>query len=83
MPALANKNVPVATFATFVATDSLLSPQLIEMCCKKCILLDHSTKKQHLEKIPVATFKRPVATCGEWRQGLTSLLYAHAGFIYN
>ncbi len=43
-PALSNQNVPVATFATFVATDSLLSPQLREMCCKSCNLIDLSTK---------------------------------------
>ncbi len=42
-PALSNQNVSVATFATFVATDSLLLPQLREMCCKKYNLLDVST----------------------------------------
>jgi hypothetical protein len=46
IPALSNQNVPVATFATFVATGSLQSPQLKEMCCKSTILLDISTKKQ-------------------------------------
>jgi hypothetical protein len=62
------------TFATFVATDYLLSPQLRELCSKKCNLLIFSTKIQLLEKLPVATFKSPVATCGEWRQGWTTLM---------
>jgi hypothetical protein len=60
----------VATFTTFVATDSLLSPQLREMCCKKCNLFDLSTKRQLLEKLPVATFRLPVATCGWPATGL-------------
>ncbi len=67
------KNVPVATFATFVATVSLVLPQFREICCKNCNLLDLSTEMQLLEKLPVATFKQTVATCGEWRQGWTTL----------
>jgi hypothetical protein len=35
------------------------------MCCKKHNLLDLSTKKQFLERLLVATFKLPVATCGD------------------
>jgi hypothetical protein len=60
---LSNQNVPVETFATFEVSDSLVLPQLRKICCKKLQFIDHSTKIQLLEKLPVATFKRPVATC--------------------
>jgi len=60
----------VATFATFVATKSLLSPQNGEIYNLVNIL----TMKPFLENLSVATFKWPVATCGEWRQGWPTLL---------
>jgi hypothetical protein len=72
--ALSNQNVPDATFATFVASEPLLSPQLRGMCFKRCNLFCLSTKKRDLEKLPVVTLKWPVATCGEWRQGWTTLV---------
>ncbi len=76
MPALSNQNVLVATFATKVVTESLLSPQLRNICSKNFKLYDFLTISQLLEKVPVATFKELVATCGEWRQGWTTLFYA-------
>ncbi len=42
--AMSNQNVPEATFGTFLATVSLLSPQLREICGKNCNLLDLSTE---------------------------------------
>ncbi len=60
--AQSNQNVHVAAFATVVATKPLLSPQLRKMCYKTSI----PTKYQLLEKVSVTT-------CGEWRQGCTTL----------
>jgi len=37
-------------------------------------LVNILTMKPFLENLPVATFKWPVATCGEWRQSWTMLL---------
>ncbi len=55
-------------------TDMILSPQLRNTSIKNCNLKEFLTISQLLEKVPVATFKELVATCGKWRQAWTTLL---------
>jgi hypothetical protein len=38
------------------------------------IIFLNSLKYENEEIVVVATFKEPVATCGEWRQGWATLL---------
>jgi hypothetical protein len=61
--------ISFATLYTIVATKALLLPLLSNFVKKGYYL----ALKTIFELMPVATFRSPVATCGEWQQGWTTL----------
>ncbi len=46
-----------------------------EKCGVKSAIIIPFSKKIASGKLPVATFKQPIVTCGEWQQGWLTLIY--------